>query len=175
MHIGENIRKLRESLNMTQLDFADKIGVSRSAISYIEKKESSDTKLLDTISEVFNVSVVELFYGDTNIQPDILTLDGQMHQVKTVRDIHRNNSEIYRKLSDSEKNFSRSIAVEIYKEVKRCEEVAIDDFAKTLKTHFNINNNDISLTHSQICEVVDASVTIWKKNNREELHKTITE
>lgn len=175
MHIGENIRKLREKLNMTQLDFADKIGVSRSAISYIEKKESSDTKLLETISEVFNVSVIELFYGDTNIQPDAVTPDCKIYQVKTVRDIHRNNSDIYRKLSDSEKNFSRSIAVEIYKEVKRCEEAAVDDFIKRLKGNLNINDDDISFTYSQICEVLDTSVTIWKKSNREELFNLTTE
>lgn len=169
MHIGENIRKLREGLNMTQLDFADKIGVSRSAISYIEKKESSDTKLLETISEVFNVSVIELFYGDKNIQPDAVTTDCKIYQVKTVRDIHKNNSEIYRKLSDSEKNFSRSIGVEIYKEVKRCEEVAVDDFIKDFTSKLNFMGDNTVFTYSQICELLNAVNTIWKKNNRKEL------
>lgn len=50
--IGLKIKKLREENNLTQQQFADKIGVSRSALSQIEIAKITPT--LDVIEKIAN-------------------------------------------------------------------------------------------------------------------------
>ena len=62
MRIGQNVKNSRKALNMTQAELAEKSGISRSTISYIENgKERNLTfrtinnlkKALDTSPEIF--------------------------------------------------------------------------------------------------------------------------
>ena len=62
MRIGQNVKSCRKALNMTQAELAEKSGVSRSTISYIENGKERNltfrtvnalTKALDTNPKIF--------------------------------------------------------------------------------------------------------------------------
>ena len=72
--IGTVIKELREKNKMTQLELAEKLGVSDKTISKWETaKGFPDITLLETIAEVFSVSVAELFSGNTVNNSNIYT------------------------------------------------------------------------------------------------------
>ena len=63
---GTFIRELREKNKMTQLEFAEKLGVSDKTVSKWETgKGYPDITLLEPIAEVFKISVTELISGNT--------------------------------------------------------------------------------------------------------------
>jgi len=62
--VGKNIKKHRTELNMTQEELADKISVTRQAVSNWEtEKTQPDIETLERISEVLGVTIEELIYG----------------------------------------------------------------------------------------------------------------
>ncbi|MEY8330901.1 helix-turn-helix transcriptional regulator [Lachnospiraceae bacterium 48-33] len=55
--MNSRIRELRKTLNLSQKDFAEKIGLKQNAISYMEKKGSTVTEQnIKTICSQFNVN-----------------------------------------------------------------------------------------------------------------------
>jgi transcriptional regulator with XRE-family HTH domain len=58
--IGENIRKYRRRLDLTQDELADKVGVTWEMISRYERGESSPMNKLDRIAQAFGVSITDL-------------------------------------------------------------------------------------------------------------------
>lgn len=61
MNIGKNILNLRKSINLSQEQLAEKIGVARQTISNWELDESSpDLKQAKELSKIFNVSLDDL-------------------------------------------------------------------------------------------------------------------
>ena len=63
---GAVIRELREKNKMTQVQLAEKIGVSDKTVSKWETaKGYPDITLLEPIAEVFKISVTELISGNT--------------------------------------------------------------------------------------------------------------
>ncbi|MBQ6018485.1 MAG: helix-turn-helix domain-containing protein [Clostridiales bacterium] len=63
---GHTIKTLREKNNMTQLQLAEKLGVSDKTVSKWETgKGYPDITLLEPIAEVLRVSVTELISGNT--------------------------------------------------------------------------------------------------------------
>ena len=62
---GNTIKTLREKNNMTQLQLADRLGVSDKTVSKWETgKGYPDITLLEPIAEVFRISVTELISGN---------------------------------------------------------------------------------------------------------------
>ncbi len=62
--VGKNIKKLREKNGLTQLELADKLNVTRQAISNWEtEKTQPDIDTLQKLAQIFEVSVEELIYG----------------------------------------------------------------------------------------------------------------
>jgi len=62
---GTVIKELREKNNMTQLQLAEKLGVSDKSISKWECfRGYPDISLLESIAKVFNISVTELISGN---------------------------------------------------------------------------------------------------------------
>lgn len=65
---GATIKKLRETKGITQLQLAEKIGVSSKAVSKWETaKGLPDITLIEPLAKVLGVSVMELMSGDTVI------------------------------------------------------------------------------------------------------------
>lgn len=63
---GATIKKLREAKGITQLKFAEKIGVSSKAVSKWETaKGLPDITLIEPLAKALGVSVMELMSGDT--------------------------------------------------------------------------------------------------------------
>lgn len=66
INIGNKISTLRKEKNMTQVELADKIGISYQAVSNWERGNSMpDISKLPELSEIFNVSIDEII-GDNN-------------------------------------------------------------------------------------------------------------
>ena len=63
--IGQFIKDIRVSNNLTQKEFADKLGVTFQAVSKWENgKNVPDISILKTISEEFNVDIDEIISGE---------------------------------------------------------------------------------------------------------------
>ena len=62
MIVWNNIKKIRNSLNFTQLDLSNKSRISRPTISQIETGDKSPTiKTLERISNALDVDIQDLF------------------------------------------------------------------------------------------------------------------
>lgn len=69
---GATIKKLRETKGITQLQLAEKIGVSSKAVSKWETaKGLPDISLVESLSKALGVSVLELMSGETIINKNI--------------------------------------------------------------------------------------------------------
>lgn len=65
---GDNLKIARKSAGMTQKDLADRLGITASAITQIEKGITMpDINRVNTIADILNVSVDQLFRGKTDI------------------------------------------------------------------------------------------------------------
>lgn len=62
--IGKNIRQIRHSFNLTQFEFAHKLGVSRSAIQHWETNYTEpDIEAIKKMKEIFKISYEEILDG----------------------------------------------------------------------------------------------------------------
>ena len=65
--INENIKKLRLEHQMTQEEFAEKVGISMQGLSNIERNKYQPTAdTIDKICEAFAISPTKLLLIDTN-------------------------------------------------------------------------------------------------------------
>lgn len=72
--LGDRIRNLRESAGMTQMQLAEAVGVSRSAIGMYEHDEREpDLDKIEAIADVFNVSMSSLTERKGELQPNPIT------------------------------------------------------------------------------------------------------
>ena len=75
MNIGNNIKQLRQRLNLTQEQVALKLGVSYQAVSKWENNANTpDISLLPEIADLFGVSIDSLFTENIADCPDIRSL-----------------------------------------------------------------------------------------------------
>ncbi len=164
MDIGKNICNIRKKTNMTQQDLADTLGISRSAISRIESKASIDTSLLEKISTALNVPLITLIFNDENDASGDIASD-IIPSVKSIRNLHSNSIEVYRKLPDKAKNFMRALGIEIYKEIRDCENAAVKKFSQSLKTNMiNLFADENKKFEKSYVEFIDTFTVDWIKN-----------
>jgi len=75
MSINKRIRKIREDYNLSQSEFAERIGVTRATVSQIEIGNQLPTiKMLPVISKKFNVNYEWIIDGD------VINKDADRHQ-----------------------------------------------------------------------------------------------
>ncbi|AGL02822.1 helix-turn-helix domain-containing protein [Desulfoscipio gibsoniae] len=73
MDLGNRIKTEREKLNMSQDELAQKMDISRQAISKWETGSSyPDIEKILKLSEIFNLSLDELVKGDKNLQENLI-------------------------------------------------------------------------------------------------------
>lgn len=71
MKVGKRLKQLREELNMTQKELADKLGISRAAVGLYEQgKRNVDNDTLLKLSEIFNASA-DYLLGNTDIKAPV--------------------------------------------------------------------------------------------------------
>ena len=62
--LGKNIRQFRKTINLTQEELADKLGVSFQAVSKWENAQSApDISLLPLLAEIFRCTIDDLFFA----------------------------------------------------------------------------------------------------------------
>ncbi len=60
--LGENLKKIRTSKNITQTEFAEKLGVDKSFVSNIENGKTNPTlSTITSLAKVLKISTNELF------------------------------------------------------------------------------------------------------------------
>ncbi len=70
MMIGDNIKSLRRTHDLTQPEFAQIVGISRNSLSRYENGTSSvSTELIDRICQKFNVSYVDIVGVEKMLTP----------------------------------------------------------------------------------------------------------
>ncbi|MCM1990266.1 helix-turn-helix transcriptional regulator [Oceanirhabdus seepicola] len=149
---------------MTQQDLAECIGLSRSAISRIEGKTSSDTDLLEVIAEAFDIPLISLISENDTLTHDDLR---SINDTKSIRDIHTNSIEMYRKLPDRMKTLSRAMGLEVYNEILECENRAVSNFAKILQKNIvSIFYEDNNLSADKFIKFIDSYASEWISNNK---------
>ena len=63
--VGKNIKKAREGKGLSQEQLAERLNVTRQAVSNWERRKTQpDIEMLQRLSEVLEVSVEELIYGE---------------------------------------------------------------------------------------------------------------
>ena len=68
--IGENIKALRKTHDLTQPEFAKIVGISRNSLSRYENGTSSvSTELIDRICQKFNVSYIDIVGEEKLLTP----------------------------------------------------------------------------------------------------------
>lgn len=68
MNFGEQIKKIRKDRNLTQQGIAEKLGISRQAVSNWENdKNLPDIEMLIKMSQVFHITLDELLLGGTQM------------------------------------------------------------------------------------------------------------
>lgn len=76
MSFSDKIKQIRKDNNLTQQDLADRLFVTRQAISSWENEKAfPDFQLLLTISNMFDISLDELVKGDQKLQNSIAKKD----------------------------------------------------------------------------------------------------
>lgn len=67
---GQKLKALRESASMTQVELAERLGVSRSAVGMYERDQREpDLDMIEAIADVFNVSMAMLTERKEEPQP----------------------------------------------------------------------------------------------------------
>lgn len=85
LKFNEKLTKLRKANGYTQENLAEKLGVSRQAISRWEADETApDMKMLLELCEVFNVSAYYLIHDDYASDEDIPAIKEKGNVIKTV-------------------------------------------------------------------------------------------
>ena len=72
--VGKNIQKFRKAKNITQEELAEKLNVTRQAVSNWETdKTQPDVDTLTQLSEALDVTVEELIYGEQKTKLETVT------------------------------------------------------------------------------------------------------
>lgn len=89
MHVGENIKKLREEKGMLQKQVAAAVGVHPSNYSKIEKGEREPSiEVLDGLAKLFGLTIDQVVHLERNTPKEITIEDkGLIEQVKLIQEL----------------------------------------------------------------------------------------
>lgn len=102
---GERVKEIRKSLNLTMEKFGDKVGVGKTAVSKLEKGETSLTnQMAKSICREFNVNYDYLMEGEGDMFSDLpQTVLDELCRQYDCDDLDRRLIEEYLKLDAAEK------------------------------------------------------------------------
>ena len=128
-NLPNNLYELRRAANLSQEEFAEKLGVSRQAVSKWERGEAyPDTENLIVISEMFGVSIDELLRAD-NIKAKP---SGNANTNEAERDTDKESDDGYFRV-----NVNDTVKVNLNGGI------TVDDDDKTVR--INLGNSDITV------------------------------
>lgn len=82
-YIGSQIKRLRESRNMTQDALAEKLGTTRQSISRYESgNRKTNQDMLFDLSDIFNVSINEFFPNTKNKEQNISLIYSKLNSTR---------------------------------------------------------------------------------------------
>ena len=89
MHVGENIKKLREEKGMLQKQVASAVGVHPSNYSKIEKGEREPSiEVLDGLAKLFGVTIDQIVHLDESVPKEIAVEDKTTtEQIKLIQQL----------------------------------------------------------------------------------------
>ncbi len=95
--IAENVKRLRERADISQVELAAKAGITASAISMIEAGLRSPSLVISCkISEALEVSVTELTGEDNRSEPDEQEFKYLLRQLGSFNALSKSDKEIIR-------------------------------------------------------------------------------
>lgn len=72
MSINQNLKKLRQIAGLTQEEVADKIGVTRQAISgYESGRRQPDLTMIERFAQLYHTDILEILYGNSAKQKEL--------------------------------------------------------------------------------------------------------
>ncbi len=81
--LGKRIAEIRKSLNLSQENFAEKIGISRNSLSLIERGINFPAgSSIDKIHKNFNIPYSELFNFDEKSNPKTTEIISKIKMIK---------------------------------------------------------------------------------------------
>jgi transcriptional regulator with XRE-family HTH domain len=89
MHVGENIKKLREGKGMLQKQVASIVGVHPSNYSKIEKGERDPSiEVLDGLAKLFSITIDQIVHLDENTPKEVVVEDkSTTEQIKLIQQL----------------------------------------------------------------------------------------
>ena len=103
MHVGQNIRRLREERNIKQHEIADLIGMHRSNYSKIENGQREiSISAIDKISNYFNISIDELVHMGNDLPKEISLQDKtSVEQLKLIQELDQEEKNMVFKMIET--------------------------------------------------------------------------
>jgi len=109
MHLGRNIRRVRELLNVKQQTQADLLSVSQQTVSKIEQTQYMSNSVIDRIAKALAVEAgVILYYDDARIINYLRAKDAVTHCYLTLQnqvEFLRKTIKLFDKLIEEGKKF----------------------------------------------------------------------
>lgn len=126
---GERIRAIRSALKLSLEVFGEKLGVTRAAMSNIERGQRGLTEqMARSICREYNVSYDYLMHGEGDMFNDLpQTILDELCQQHNLDSFDRLLLEMYIKLSDSERNYLKSKIHEIIDKIGTLESETLQD------------------------------------------------
>lgn len=138
MTVGKNIKNIRKERGMTQIEFANKVGISRTYLSDLENdRKNISTKTLQTLSEKLNVST------------SYITTGKKMLRDLTNEDIATEFSGLNEKMN-KDKESQLTYITSIFDKLKQADLTIIDVHYLTNALNFFSNATSDEINHMQV-------------------------
>jgi transcriptional regulator with XRE-family HTH domain len=116
LDIGKKIRNLRQNMEMSQIELAKIIGVSKSTMSNYERNYSiPDPDIVVALANYFNVSVDYLYDLDNSpLHPNITKENTLYHTKNSLTKDELNVLAYYNRLSDEHKDYIKGQMIQLF-------------------------------------------------------------
>lgn len=115
LNIGENIKALRKAKNMTQVQLAERVNITKATVSSYENSlRAPSYEVLIRIAQIFHVTTDNLLGFSNRYSLDISGLSlRQRNLVNEIVQLYNWQNEKYKELADSDSIISKAIALGI--------------------------------------------------------------
>ncbi len=121
LKFGKFIKELRKEKNMTQKELAEKLYLTDKAISKWERGLSfPDITILNSISEIFDVSVTEILHGERGEKEKKIDIEKVIQEtIESITKKQQKKEQLKRKTKKIVRNYIRNIVYTLYSSASR--------------------------------------------------------